>query len=179
MSPQSRLESEEMSKIPYQELIGSLLFAAQVSRPDISYAVNNLSRFNQNPGKAHWTAAKRILRYLKGTADFKLCYSKNDEDDKLLTGFCDADYAANIDDRRSVTGYVFKMLGGAISWCSRKQPTVALSTTEAEYMSLSTPIQEALWLTGLKKELLPDTDKIVLFCDKSKCYIPNYFQCKD
>ncbi|XP_055848470.1 uncharacterized protein LOC129913695 [Episyrphus balteatus] len=166
MSPQTESERQEMCNIPYQELIGSLLFTAQVSRPDISYAVNCLSRFNQNPGKAHWVAAKRVLRYLKGTSNLKMCYSREETSESLITGYCDADYAGDVDERKSITGYIFKMQGGAISWCSRKQPTVALSTTEAEYMAMSMAIQEVLWLNGLQNELLPDDKQnIILFCD--------------
>lgn len=99
MSPKSSTEREEMSDVPYQELVGGLLYILQGTRPDITYAVNTVSKFNNDPGKAHWVAAKRILRYLKGTLDAKLTYSKDGNSD--LLGFCDADWASNIDDRKS------------------------------------------------------------------------------
>ncbi|XP_074042427.1 uncharacterized protein [Leptinotarsa decemlineata] len=124
-----------MTKIPYQEVIGSILYASQGTRPDITYAVNTVSQFNKNYGKAHWTAVKRILRYLKRTMYAKLVYTKNS--DSRLKGYCDADWASDVDNRQSCTGYVFLQQGGPISWNCKRQHTVALSTTEAEYMALS------------------------------------------
>lgn len=149
MSPKNSVELEEMSTVPYREAVGGLLYIAQGTRPDISYAVNVVSKFGTNPGKAHWSAVKRILRYLKGTIDAKLEYTKGGGE---LTGFCDADWANDTDDRRSITGYCFLKQSGAISWCSKRQKTIALSTAEAEYMSLSAITQEALWLRQMEKE---------------------------
>lgn len=163
MSPQNQLEREEMVDVPYQEAIGSIMFAAQVTRPDVCFAVNTVSRFIQNPGKAHWIAVKRILRYLNGTANARLVYSKTGNVE--LTGYCDADWASDIDSRRSVTGYVFLYQGAAISWNSRKQPTVAGSTTEAEYMSLSAASSEAIWLKQLRAELECANTTIQINCD--------------
>jgi hypothetical protein len=167
MCPQSEEEQEVMKSIPYQQAIGSLLFAAQVSRPDISFAVNTLSQFNHNPGKAHWIAVKRVFRYLKGSTDVKLEFDKN-KDNKII-GFCDADWASNVDDRRSVTGYLFVHCGGPISWTSKRQPTVALSTMEAEYMAMSFAVQEAMWIRALAKEFNIETncpeEAIHVFCD--------------
>lgn len=158
MSPSSESDREEMKKIPYQEAVGSLLYAAQVSRPDIQYAVNMVSRFNHNPGKAHWMAVKRIMRYLNGTRDMKLCYQRDEKED--LHGFCDADWAGDVSDRRSVTGYVFLLQGSAITWNSKKQPTVALSTTEAEYMAMSSSTQEAIWLKNLYNDIFGNRKRI-------------------
>lgn len=167
MSPQSPSEREEMSRIPYQELIGGLLYIAQGTRPDITFAVNTLSMYNNDPGKAHWTAAKRVLRYLKGTIDTKLAYSNDDRNNFLA--FCDADWASNIDDRRSCSGYVFMYQGGAISWCSKRQPTIALSTTEAEYMALSSTVQESSWLNQFicQFNLGGQSQSIRIFCDNT------------
>lgn len=152
-----------MSKIPYRELIGSLLFIAQISRPDISFAVNLLSRFNGNPGAAHWKAAKRTLRYLSGTKELELIYGGSH---RQLTGFCDADWAGDTDSRKSTTGYLFTMNGGAITWNTKKQATVALSTTEAEFMSMVACIQEGMWLKQLLAELFTTTEEnIKIFCD--------------
>ena len=105
MSPNDDESKQHMSKIPYMQAIGCLLFAAQISRPDICYAVNLLSRFGTNPGKAHWEAVKRIMRYLKGTIDKGIIYKKQKDDE--IKGYCDADWAGNVDDRQSTTGYVF------------------------------------------------------------------------
>ena len=111
---------------PYQVYVRSLLFASQVSRPDIAHAVSNLSRFNSNPAPEHWTAVKRILRYIRGTTSAKLEY--NGMKPSPILGYCDADWANDVEDRRSTTGYIF-MKCGPISWETKKQPTVALSTT--------------------------------------------------
>jgi hypothetical protein len=154
MAPKTSDEMEEMSNVPYQEAVGSLLYIAQGTRPDIAYAVNTVSKFNQNPGKPHWNAVKRIMRYLKGTIKAKLLYSKDGNQE--IVGYCDADWASDSDDRRSVTGYCFIKQNGPISWSSKRQKTVALSTTEAEYMSLSTACQEALWLRQFQQDLLVD-----------------------
>ncbi|KAL1453611.1 hypothetical protein WDU94_009938 [Cyamophila willieti] len=130
----------EVLHIPYQEAFGSLLYIAQGTRPDIMYAVSYLSRFNNSFGPIHWNAVKRIMRYLKQTIDLKLTYKKNSNKD--LYGFSDADWASDTIERKSTTGYAFFLSGGAISWNSKKQPTIALSTTEAEYMALSNAVQK-------------------------------------
>src|SRR5690606_33996388 len=112
-----------------------------------------------------WTAAKRVLRYLKSTANWKLFFQSGGSNSELH-GYCDADWAQNPDDRKSNTGYVFLLSGAGGSWSSKRQPTVATSTTEAEYMSMSSASQEALWLKGFLTELCPSyEDSIVLFCD--------------
>lgn len=148
MCPKTAEERDELKDVPYQELIGSLMFAAQITRPDICFAVSKLSQFNMNFGKQHWQAAKRVLRYLRGTIDKKLCYHKSKTSE--LVGYCDSDWAGDIDQRRSTTGYVFTMCDGAVSWATKQQKTVALSTTEAEYMAMVAAIQESIWLQRLK-----------------------------
>lgn len=151
MEPQTVDEREEMSHIPYREAVGKLLYLSQWTRPDISYAVSVVSKFNSNPGTAHWTAVKQILRYLKGTMDKKLVYHRSER--KEIMGFCDSDWGGDVDDRRSYAGYAFKLGNSLISWSSKKQPTLTLSTTEAEYMALSHATKEALWLQQLFEEL--------------------------
>lgn len=164
MCPKDDRAREEMANVPYQETVGSILFAAQITRPDIQYAVGAVSRYNNNPGPAHWKAVKRILRYLKGTINFKLTFRK--DGNKFIEGNCDADWGNDIDDRRSTTGYVFTMQGAAISWNSKKQQTVAISSTEAEYMAMSSATQEAIWLRMLYGELFPaNQHTIVINCD--------------
>ncbi|XP_059223384.1 uncharacterized protein LOC131997099 [Stomoxys calcitrans] len=154
-----------MSQIPYMQAVGCLLFASQVSRPDITYAVNMLSRFSKNPGKAHWKAAKRVMRYLKGTLDSQLVY-RADLKESNIKGYCDADWAGNIDDRQSTTGYVFLHQSSAVSWATKKQKTVALSSTEAEFMSLTAAIQESVYLKKLEMELNPKIEEAMkIFCD--------------
>ncbi|XP_065368828.1 uncharacterized protein LOC135961258 [Calliphora vicina] len=164
MSPEDDESKRNMSEVPYMQAIGCLLFAAQITRPDICYAINFLSRFGINPGRPHWEAVKRVMRYLKGTIDKGIVYKKQTEDE--IKGFCDADWAGDVDDRKSTTGYVFVYQSGAISWSTRKQKTVALSSTEAEFMSLTAAIQESVWLKRLEAELNPDVNEtMLLYCD--------------
>lgn len=158
-------ENKIDSNVPYQEAVGCVLYLAQCTRPDISFSVANVSQFNQQHGQAHWTAVKRILRYLKGTLHYKLTYARDTKFDELC-GYTDADWASSFVDLKSCTGYAFLWQGAAISWATKKQPTVALSTAESEYMSLSAATQEALWLSQLKKEILGgDWLPLEIFCD--------------
>lgn len=170
---------EEMLDCPYQQAIGALLYVAQSTRPDISFAVNMLSRYNKEPKQVHWTAVKRIFRYLQGTKNMKLIYTKDGNEN--ITGFCDADWASDVRDRKSCTGYIFLLQGGAISWRSQKQQTVALSTAEAEYMAMSSASQEALWLQQLDAELCAQQSApMTIFSDNQSairlsandCYLP-------
>jgi hypothetical protein len=147
---------------PYQQLIGSLMYLAVSTRPDIAFAVSMLSQFNQHHGKEHWNAAKRVLRYLRGTLDHGLTFKKTGE---KLRGYVDADWAGSTDDRRSFTGYSFILASAAISWEARKQRTVAMSSTEAEYMALSDGTKEALYLESLLEELGLKSAPVVIFND--------------
>jgi hypothetical protein len=155
-------EKEEMTRCPYQNLIGSLMYLSVSTRPHISYAVSCLSQYNTCFGKEHWTAAKRVLRYLKGTRDYGLVYEKNVED---IIGFADADWGANPDDRKSYTGYIFIFANCSVSWEARKQQTVALSSTEAEYMALSDATKEAIYLRRFLKEVLNIDKQIQIMND--------------
>lgn len=153
---------DKIGIFPYREAIGSLLFAAQVTRPDINFSVILLSRYLDKPKTAHWVAAKRIMRYLKGTLEMKLTFgSKNGQ----FIGYCDSDYAADVDDRKSTSGYVFLYGGGAISWQTKKQAVVAQSTAEAEYTALALAAKEALWLRSLRLEMLGKGGAMQMFCD--------------
>ncbi|KAL0405346.1 UNVERIFIED_CONTAM: Retrovirus-related Pol polyprotein from transposon TNT 1-94 [Sesamum latifolium] len=132
--------------------------------PDISFAVGVISSYMQNPKKPHLEAVRRILRYVKGTLSYGIMFKKC-EDCKLV-GYCDADYAGDHDTRRSTTGYVFMLGFGAVSWCSKRQPTVSLSTTEAEYQAAAMAAQEITWLVQLLKELhQPVEYGVPLYCD--------------
>ena len=136
-----------MKNVPYQSAVGSLMYAMVATRPDIAFAVGNVSQFMANPGKAHWGAVKHIFRYLRGTTNDGLEFSgSNGGQLSKLVGYSDADWAGNLDDRRSTTGYTFILGGASISWSSKRQPTVALSTTEAEYMASTQTTKEAVWL---------------------------------
>ncbi|XP_046844921.1 secreted RxLR effector protein 161-like [Xenia sp. Carnegie-2017] len=132
-------------------MIGCLTYVSTATRPDIAASIGVLSQFMSDPSKTHFQGVKRVLRYIKGTISYGLKFScdKNDE----LHGYSDADYAGNLDDRRSTSGYVFKLANSTISWSSKKQSTVARSTTEAEYVALSQATQEVIWLRRLLSDL--------------------------
>ncbi|WVZ49078.1 LOW QUALITY PROTEIN: hypothetical protein U9M48_000459 [Paspalum notatum var. saurae] len=160
--PSTDSDFEYMSRIPYSSAVGSLMYAMVCSRPDLSYAMSLVSRYMANPGKEHWNAVKWILRYLRGTSDACLQFGRNREG---LVGYVDSDHAADLDKRRSLTGYVFTVGGCAVSWRACLQSTVALSTTEAEFIAVCDACKEAVWLKGLYAEFSGDTSCINLFCD--------------
>lgn len=167
-SPATRLSqagSKEVDKtrVPYMELVGSLMYLAACTRPDIAQAVGVLSRFMAHPTEQHWSTAKGVVRYLLGSQYLGIVFKRGAGS---LTGYCDADYAGDIDTRRSTTGYVFTIGGGAVSWSSKVQPTVALSTAEAEYMAASSAAREALWLRKLMIDLgRPCVGPVLINCD--------------
>jgi Reverse transcriptase (RNA-dependent DNA polymerase)/gag-polypeptide of LTR copia-type/Integrase core domain len=129
----------------YQSMVGSLLYAMRGTRPDIGYAVTKLSQFCSNPSHIHLIAVKRVMRYLQGTKEYKLHYGTSDNQILELVGYSDADWANDVDSRRSITGYVFMLGNNIISWATKAQPTVALSTVEAEYMAAAQAAQECIW----------------------------------
>jgi len=132
----------------YLQIIGALMYAALGSRPDISYAVFALSCYSHNPHTVHLTAAKRVLRDLRGTKDLVLVYPVSLCGMLELTGYTDADWANNTQDRRSIGSFLF-LLGGPISWQSRKQSIIATSTLESEYSAFIEAVKEVLWLRQL------------------------------
>ena len=135
----------------YREFIVSLQYASLATRPDITYAVNKLARFLANPGRAHLDAALRVLRYLKGTKHRNLHLGGGIPD---IAGFSDSDWGGDHDDRKSTGAYIFRLGLGAVSWKSKKQTSVALSTVESEYMAMCQAVKEAVWLNGLWKTLV-------------------------
>ena len=139
-----------MSKVPYAFAIGSLMYTILCTRLDICFAIGMLSRYQSNPGPNHWRAVKRILWYLRGTIDHALCYHGGD---LRLTSYRDADWASDKDERKSTLGYAFILGGKAVSWYSKKQSCIALSTMESEYVACSTAVQEAVWLRRFLQRL--------------------------
>ena len=157
-------ESYPEIKPDYQSLLGSLMYAALATRPDIVFAVHKLSQFSSNPSPEHMTALKHCYRYLKGTADLGITFSrKNDEDLEL---YSDADWGNDLDDRRSVSGYVSIIAGGAATYSSKKQATVAQATHKAKYMALSHTLCENIWLRTFFSEMgLPPLTPTSVRCD--------------
>ena len=142
--PQNELERNEMEKYPYASLVGSLMYAQVCTRPDISHAVGMLGRFQSNPGIAHWKAAKKVLRYLKGTRNYMLTYRKSSH--LQVTGYSDSDFAGCPDTRLCTLGYLYLLCGGAISWKSQKSELIYDSTMMAEYVACYEAAIQGTWL---------------------------------
>jgi hypothetical protein len=161
-APSTPDEVAHMQKTPHREAIGSLMYLAVATRPDIAFAVSILSQFLNNPGDAHWEAVKRIFRYLVGTKSFELTYGGERHD---LIGYTDADGATQ-EHRHAISGYAFLIDGGAVSWASRKQELIMLSTAEGEYVAATHAAKEATWLRKLIGELFPSLlVPTTLYCD--------------
>ena len=154
LNPSVKLVRGTKNKIDskyYQSIVGSIMYLAVNTRPDIQHAVNTLSQFNNDPTEEHLDAAKHLLRYINTTINFKICYRKSSIKDPYC--YVDADWGGNLVDRRSYTGYVFFMANGPVTWESKKQTTVALSSTEAEYMALTQATKEAIYLRNLLSQM--------------------------
>uniref|UniRef100_A0AAV1TJP4 Polyprotein n=1 Tax=Peronospora matthiolae TaxID=2874970 RepID=A0AAV1TJP4_9STRA len=136
----------------FREAVGALMHLMTATRPDIAFAVSYVSRFMENPQVEHWMAVKRILRYLQGTKSHGICFKSDDKID--FCGYSDADWAGDHADRKSTSGYAFILMGAPVSWGSKKQSSVSLSTSEAEYIALSLAIQEGKWMHRLLCEIL-------------------------
>ncbi|GJR25706.1 hypothetical protein Tco_1101938 [Tanacetum coccineum] len=156
---------ERMSKVPYANAVGSLMYLMVCTRPDIAYAVSVVSRYLANPGKNHWEAVKWILKYLRGTVNMGLVYGINRRNHADVTSFVDSDYAKDPDKYRSITSYAFLVHGCVVSWKATLQHMVALSTTEAEYMAFTEAVKEVIWLKGLLEELGVELNTMVVNCD--------------
>ena len=149
----SKLESHEGegADYPYQSAIGSLMYLAIATRPDLAQAVSNVSRFAANPSQNHVKAVKTIFRYLRGTIDMGVKFGGSTTEG--LVAYTDADFGGCSTTRRSTTGFIIMLNGGPVSWASRRQGCVSLSTTEAEYIALCAATQEVVWLRGLLSSL--------------------------
>jgi len=144
--------NRENDKIPYRELIGSLMYVATTTRPDIMYATTELSKFVANFGQAHYNAAKRVIKYLKATINLGIEYKFGENENKLF-GYSDADFAGDVDSRRSMSGNAFMLNGGIVAWTAKRQKTVALSTCESEYIAACAATREVVWLRRLLKDI--------------------------
>ena len=154
----------------YAKLVGSVLYLAMITRPDISYAVQSLSRHMNATTADHWRAGKHLLRYLQGTKHLGITFGGPRASATKLIGYCDADWANDKETRRSTTGYLFMLNGGSVSWGSKLQPTVALSSTEAEYMALCSGAQEAIYLRRLMGDLgYVQQDGTLIYEDNQGC----------
>eukprot|EP00253_Pinus_taeda_P005723 PITA_05723 len=164
-----KLSKEDSSKdfdpSVYKSIVGSLMYLTATG-PDIMFFVSLISRFMERPKEAHWQAAKRILRYVKGTKRFGILYTVSECSDLIV--YTDNDWAGSADDQKSTSGYLFHMGSGAISWASKKQPIVALSTAKAEYVAATAAACQAVWMRRMLRSLCQEQEKAtVIFCDNS------------
>jgi hypothetical protein len=148
-------EATAIASIPYHRTIGELNYAMRTTRPDIAYLVSCFSHYMENPSIKHHRQLKHLLRYIRGMTDLMLVFGSSDEG---LVGHSDSDYAADQDDSKSTSTYVYQLFGGPISWKSQKQSVVATSTTEAEYIGLSNASRKALYLIQLLHNFRLDPD---------------------
>jgi hypothetical protein len=167
--PSNRLSKDENGKIVdatnYKQMVGSLMYLL-ATRPDLAFSVCLIARYMERPTELHLGAAKRILRYLKGTVSLGVLYKKGVSAD--LQGWSDSDYAGDIDDRKSTSGYVFMFGSGAVSWSSKKQPIATLSTTEAEFVAAAACACQGIWLRKILSQLGHTPEKsTTVFCDNS------------
>ena len=144
-------EGRKVDNTIYKQMVGSLMYLT-ATRPYIMHVVSLISMFMECPKEIHLLAAKRILRYLKGTASYGLLYKKGGK--KYLFGFSDSDYVGDLDDRKSTSGYAFMLGSGVVSWSSQKQPIVTLSTTKAEFVAATACACQVVWLRKILGELL-------------------------
>ncbi len=158
-------KKEPRDQLRYSQIIGSLMYLASVTRPDISFAVSKMSRFMSNPGIDRWHALERVMRYLRGTMSYRIHYSGHPA---VLEGYSDSDWISDVDEFYATSGYVFTLGGGAVSWRSCKQTILTRSTMEAELTALETATAEAEWLRDLLMDL-PVVEKplpaILMNCD--------------
>jgi hypothetical protein len=177
--PSTPTEEEFMATLPYRQILGSIRYLVSCTRPDLSYCAGFLSRFMHNPGIAHWQPLKRVLRYLQYTKDTGITYHnfqlqnsshRNGYLQAPLCGWSDSDWGGDIDTSRSTSGMVFLFAGGAISWRSKRQDSVALSSTEAEYIAAALTSKEGLWIKTICEELdIFKLSEVKIYCDNQSC----------
>jgi hypothetical protein len=164
--PRNQIETDQMKSVPYASVVGSIMYAQVCTRPDLAFITGMLGRFQSNPGLDHWKAAKKVLRYMQETKGYMLTYRRSDN--LQVIGYSDSDHAGCVDSKKSTSGYVFTLAGGAISWKSSKQTIVASSTMQAEFVACYEATGQAVWL----KNFIPGlkvVDSILkpllLYCD--------------
>ena len=149
--PKNELEKKDMERFPYASAVGSLMYAQVCTRPDIAYIVGMLGRYLSNPGMDHWKKAKWVMRYLQRTKAYMLTYRRSSHLE--IVGYSDSDFAGCLDSRRSTSGYIFMLAGGAVSWKSVKQTLVASSTMEAEFIACYEASNHGIWLRNFVTQL--------------------------
>ena len=166
LSTKFDLNSSSLSpNVPYRQAVGALMYLANGTRPDITFAVHYLSRFQSNPKQEHWVMVKHVFRYLRGTVNLGLKYCGKIDG---ISAYADSDFASDLDSRKSTSGLVVCMFGDPIVWSSRKQECIALSTTEAEYVAMTEAAREIVFIHALSSEIkIPISLPITLFEDNT------------
>ena len=149
--PATDEEYQQAKHLPYAQLVGSILYASIITRPDLAHAASVLSRYMTKFNNQHWMAAKHLLRYIRGTVNYCLTFISTKDTSAL--GYADADWGGDLESRQSTTGYIFTLFGGPVAWRSKRQQTVALSTMEAEYMASTEAARQAIWIRQLLEDL--------------------------
>ena len=171
--PQTDEEKQYMKKVPYRSAIGALMYLATCTRPDIAYAVSACASFMHDPGKKHWEAVKQIISYVNATSYRGLIYGNKESHDHMVDTiylYTDADHAGDLDNRRSRTGYVVMLHGSAVSWKTKLQERVGISSTEVEYYSASEAFSEARWFRMFMAEILKhQKDPNIILEDNEGC----------
>ncbi|XP_071933948.1 secreted RxLR effector protein 161-like [Coffea arabica] len=165
LSPKTDEKRAYMTKVPYANAVGRLMYAMVCTRPDISQAVSVVSKFMHDPGKSHWQVVKWILRNIQNTVDVGLVFEQDESLGQCVVGYCDSDYAGDLDKRRSTTDYLFTFAKAPVSCKSILPSTVTLSTAEAEYMAITETVKEAIWLQELLEDLGVGKKHINVFYD--------------
>lgn len=170
IDPKLRIEinKEDKESKPVQELVGCLMYLMLGSRPDLSFAVNYFSRFQDRNSDEVWIHLKKVLRYLKGTADMNLKYTRNEQESALCV-YVDSDWATDTSDRKSVSGYLIKIFGNIVAWVTRKQNCVALSSTEAELVAMCSAVQDSLWFKRLLDDINIKVNNFIVYEDNQGC----------
>ena len=166
-SPSIDKEKEDMRRVSYASTVGSLMYVMVCTRPNIAYAVGVVSHFLSNPRRLHWEAVKWIMRYLRGTAKLKLTFGSGK---LVLVGYTDSDMAGDVNNRKSTSGYLMTFSGGVVSWQSRLQKCVALSTIEAEYIAVAEACKKLLWTKRFIHELEFKQQRYVVYCDNQNAF---------
>ena len=166
--PQNEWECKQMERIPYASAVRILMYAQTFTRPDNGFAVGMLGRYQSNPGMDHWKAAKKVMRYLRGTKDFMFTFKRSDNLEVI--GYIDLDFVGYVDSRKSTFGYVYMLVGAAISWKSAKQTIIVASTMEAKFVACFEATVHGLWLRNFISGLaIVNTieKSLRIYCDNS------------
>ena len=167
-APKDEEERLEMQSIPYAKIVGSVMYAMIRTRLGVAQAISTTSRFLSNQDREHWLALRWTLRYLKGVGNLGILFKPGaDTKSDALIGFCDSDFARSIDTRKSQSDYIFTMYGAAVCWKSGLQNVVALSTTEAEYIALTSAVRKSFWLKEIATDFRVEQQTIPIGCDNN------------